>query len=132
MNRVVARFADGHIVKGMTVDFSAARETFHITEPIPVQEWDRIEISVPELKALFYVKDFDGNPQHVDKRVLDSPPGASERGIEVIFDDGEIIVGTTSCYQDAGAGFFLVPADEHSNNERCFVVEAATREVRFM
>lgn len=132
MNRVVARFVDGHLVKGTTCDFSAARETFHITEPVPVQGWDRTEVDVRELKALFYVKDFDGNPQHVDRAVLDSPPPRSERGVEVVFDDGEVIVGTTSRYRGAGSGFFLVPADRRSNNQRCFVIEAATRDVRFM
>ncbi len=132
MNRIVARFTDGHVVKGTTVDFLATRDTFHITEPIPVQGWDRTEVYVRELKALFYVKDFDGNPLHVDKTLLDSPPPESERGVEVIFDDGETIVGTTPRYQGAGYGFFLVPADAQSNNERCFVVEAATRDIRFM
>lgn len=132
MNRVVARFVDGHVVKGTTIDFSAARETFHITEPVPVQGWNRTEVPVGELKALFYVKDFDGNPDHVDRQVLDVPPEPSELGVEVVFDDGEVMVGTAPRYRGEGAGFFLVPADAQSNNERCFVVEAATREVRFM
>jgi hypothetical protein len=132
VNRVVARFIDGRVVKGTTVDFSATREFFHITDPIPVQGWNRTEIFVRELKALFYVKDFDGDPQHVEKTALDSPPPASERRVEVVFDDGEVLSGTTGRYRGVGNGFFLVPADAQSNNERCFIFDEATRDVRFM
>jgi hypothetical protein len=30
------------------------------------------------------------------------------------------------------AGFFLLPADQRSNNERCYVVAAATREISLL
>ncbi len=132
MNRVVARYIDGHVLKGTTVDFSASRETFHITDPISVQGWERTEVTMRDLKALFYVKDFDGDPAHVDKKSLPSRPPEWEQGVVVTFDDGEILVGTTQRYQGTGYGFFLVPSDAQSNNERCFVVEEATRDVCFM
>jgi Family of unknown function (DUF6982) len=51
------------------------------------------------------------------------------RRIRVVFSDGEEITGTTQAYQPGRVGFFIVPADVHSNTERCFVVAAATREV---
>ena len=31
MNKIVARFADGRIVKGMTADFSPAKDLFHVS-----------------------------------------------------------------------------------------------------
>ena len=30
MNKVVARFADGRVVKGMTLDFSPEKDLFHV------------------------------------------------------------------------------------------------------
>lgn len=132
MNKVVARFADGRIVKGMTTDFSVGSDTFHIAAPIPDPGWMRTEIPVGELKALFFVRDFDGDPEHVERPSFDSAPPTGERRVQVTFADGEILLGNTSCYQDAHPGFFLVPLDAGSNNERCYVVDAATREVYFV
>jgi hypothetical protein len=41
-------------------------------------------------------------------------------------------VGITQGYDRARPGFFVVPVDPLSNNERCFVVVAATEEVSFL
>ena len=62
--------------------------------------------------------------------------GFSERSVgrkmKVRFKDGEEIVGTTQGYQPDRQGFFLVPADDRSNNDRCFVLAAATEDVSFL
>jgi hypothetical protein len=54
------------------------------------------------------------------------------RKIQVAFKDGELMLGTTQGYQPNRPGFFVVPADAQSNIERCFVVTAATQEVKFV
>ena len=54
------------------------------------------------------------------------------RRIKVAFRDGEVLVGTTTGYQPGRPGFFLVSADVDSNNERCFVVTTAAREISFL
>lgn len=132
MNRLVARFADGHLLKGMTVDFSADKDSFHLVEPPPNPGWDRIEVPLDDLKALFFVKDFDGDPRHVETKRWNTPPPPGERRVEVVFNDGEMLVGTTPTYQADERGFFLIPADPESNNEHAYVLEAATREIRFL
>lgn len=129
MNKVVARFNDGRVVKGMTLDFSASRDVFHIFDPRSVEGSDGMRIDVGDLKALFYVKDFAGDSARVDKQVLACPPPAGQVAVEVAFRDGEVVVGTTTPYRVEGGGFYLVPADDASNNVRCFVPVAATRGV---
>ena len=91
-----------------------------------------VEIRTADLKALFFVKDFAGDSEHVEGNEFDSenPPAGSR--IRVVFLDGEVLVGTTTDYQPDRQGFFLVPADVSSNNERCYVVLAATREVSYL
>ena len=42
------------------------------------------------------------------------------------------MVGTTQGYNPGRPGFFLIPADPQSNNERCFVVTGATQEVALL
>jgi hypothetical protein len=132
MNKVVARFVDGRIVKGITADFFQNKESFHL-RPASAPETEKpIEISTKDLKALFFVRDFSGKPQHVEKKEFDPGQPTPGRKIRVTFKDGESLVGTTTGYQPGRPGFFLVPADGNSNTERCFVIAAATRSVTFI
>lgn len=129
MNKVVARFADGRVLKGMTADFLAGKDIFHLglsSGGAP------IAVSMSELKALFFVKDHDGNPDHNERNEFDPGRPPAARPIKVVFKDGEVLVGSTTGYRSDRPGFFLEPADPESNIERCYVVMAATREVGFL
>lgn len=132
MNKVVARFADGRVIKGITADFFQNKEVFHLRPATAAEAEKPMEISTKELKALFFVRDYTGQPQHVEKKEFDPGQPAPGRKIKVTFKDGESLVGTTTGYQPGRPGFFLVPADAGSNTERCFVISAATRSVNFM
>jgi hypothetical protein len=130
MNRIVVRFPDGGVLKGFTNDFLPAKDHFHLfaddhagTKPT--------DVHMPDLKAVFFVKTFEGDPQH--HRSNEPVPGAAVVGrrIRVVFNDGQVILGTTQGYDRSRPGFFLVPVDPGSNNERCFVVAAAVKAVAF-
>lgn len=129
MNKVVARYADGRIVKGMTADFLPAREVFHLSERGAPADAKPIEVVVGDLKALFFVKDFGGDPNHVEANAFDPAHPPVGRSIMVVFKDGEILVGTTTGYQIGRPGFFLAPADPESNIDRCYVVAASTASI---
>ena len=129
MNQIAAHYLDGHVVKGHTNDFLPAKESFHL-EPMDNPAGGKlVEVRVAELKALFFVKNFTGDPQHTRSQEFDPSKPLAGRKMRVVFKDGEIMVGTTQGYQPGRAGFFLIPADPQSNNERCFVVASATQEV---
>jgi hypothetical protein len=132
MNKLVARFADGRMVKGTTLDFSPGKEYFHITLPESSPGSNPTTVQMEDLKALFFVKDFAGDPGHVEKNEFDSPPPPGEHRVGTTFRDGEVLMGTTPGYRPGFSGFFLVPADSGSNNERCYIMADATREVRFL
>jgi hypothetical protein len=132
LNKVVVRYADGRIIKGTTADFLPTKEMFHVnvsTEPVGAKP---LEVNKNELKALFFVKDFEGNSRHVEANEFDPGHPPAGRRIKVLFKDGEVIVGTTTGYQPGRPGFFLVPADADSNVERCYIVTAATKEINFL
>lgn len=131
MNKVVARFADGRLVKGMTADFFPAKDFFHVTQTADGLTTS-LEIRTSELKALFFVKDFAGNPDHSERNEFDPSRPPAGRPIRVEFKDGEVLVGTTQGYQPGRPGFFLEPADPTSNIERCYVVAASTRDIAFV
>lgn len=132
MNKVVARFTDGRILKGITADFFQNKETFHLRPASAPENEKPSEINIKELKALFFVRDFDGKPKHVEKKEFEPGQPTPGRKIRVTFKDGESLVGTTTGYTPGRPGFFLVPADGSSNTERCFVISAATRNVSFI
>lgn len=130
-NKVVFRYQDGRIVKGFTADFSPNKDTFHVT-PVEPPNTRAAEVHVGDLKAVFFVKDFTGHPEHKKSNEFDKSRPIIGRKIKVSFKDGETLVGTTQGYQPNRPGFFVVPADPESNNERCFVVLAATKDVVFI
>jgi len=132
MNKVVARFADGRILKGMTGDFTPAKDSFHIIVPDAPPGSKPVDVRTKDLKALFFVKDFAGNPKHEERKEFEASQPPIGRKIRVLFNDGEVMVGTTHGYQPGRPGFFLVPADPGSNTERCYVVSGATREIAFI
>ena len=132
MNKVVVRFADGRVVKGMTADFFPTKDLFHVNVTNDSAGVKAVEINRKDLKALFFVRDFTGSPQHVESNEFDPSHPPAGRRIRVVFKDGEVLVGTTTGYQPGRPGFFIVPADSSSNIERCYVVTAATREVSFL
>jgi hypothetical protein len=127
-NRVVARFADGRVVKGRTQDFSVARDFFHV---IPAEPGvPPVRVSIPALKAVFFVKDHTGDKDYNERKAFDKRvPG---RKLQVTFRDGEVLVGTSTAYDAARPGFFMTPADPKSNNDRIFVVMKAVRSVAFI
>ena len=132
MNRIVARFQDGRVLKGFTNDFLPGKASFHLLSE-GEQAGDKVEeVPVAQLKALFFVKSFAGDPKYEEAREFAEGKPVAGRRIRVVFKDGELIVGTTQGYDRSRPGFFVVPADPASNNERCFVVVAATQEVTFI
>ena len=125
-NKVVVRFKDGKIKKGNTSDFFPNKVQFHLTTLS-----DEVEnIDIEQLKAIFFVKDSDGDESHEDKYYDDIIGGG--RKIKVEFSDGEIVIGYTLSYSPDRHGFFMTPADLKGNNERIFVVKSATKNVNFV
>jgi len=122
-NKVVLKFKDKTVLKGKTNNFFPNKTSFHLE----LVNGEQTEIHIEELKALFFVKSFDGDKRH-EKNYADKVPGGG-RKIKVKFSDGETITGYTTGYSPDRAGFYMVPADLKGNNERIFVVASATEAI---
>jgi hypothetical protein len=125
--KVVARYADGRLVKGYTFDFGAMQPRFHVFSQ-PTASGPSTRVLVRELKAVFFVRDLIGNPARQDSQKFPSGEVARPH-VEVRFRDGEVMLGTADSPASDPQGFFLIPADPESNNLRVYVVAAATRAV---
>jgi hypothetical protein len=132
IHRVIARYQNGLILKGHTTDFLPARDRFHLLPTDSCPGTKPTEVLITDLKGVFFVRHLDGNPAHTKQNAFDSTNITPGRRIRVVFKDGEVLQGLTSRYRPERAGFFVMPADQRSNNERCFVVAAATREVSLL
>jgi len=136
LNKVIARFKDGSIIKGNINDFSPLKKHFHLevtggqVVDVNVDYLKVLEIDLAELKAAFFVKDFKGNRTY-NEAYEDIVAGAGHRA-QVTFEDGEVIIGYALSYSAERIGFFLVPADKESNNDRIYVINASTMKVEFL
>jgi hypothetical protein len=119
VNKIVVHDKIGNVLKGTTADFLPKRPLFHLA--IGGIHGEEIkEILIANLKAVFFVKDFEGDKNRQEATGLDNLPAGKK--IQAQFKDGEVVAGYTHVLNMDQPGFFLIPADPQSNNERIFVV----------
>lgn len=128
-NKVVARYLDGRVLKGVTRDFSPNRVSFHIEAH---GTGEMVELRCRHLKALFFVRSLDGDSSRQDLRGFVEGPAETAQGrkIAVRFRDDEFVCGYTLSWSPDRDGFFLFPSDSGSNNQRIYVITASTDEVK--
>ncbi len=129
-NQVVVHFRDGTLQKGYTHDFTPLNDSFHLA--LEDGSGEIKEIGITQLKAIFFVKSFDGNRSYVEKKFFEQVDQSRFRGlkIRVVFNDGEILRGISLGYSDKKNGFFLIPVDPDCNNDRIFVVSEACKDIK--
>lgn len=137
-DKVVAHYRDGRIVKGHTRDFSPSRDSFTL-QPY-VGEAGPVPVFLDELKAVFHVRTFEGNPHHPrQSRIVGEicEPRFQKvmeqgRRVALEFADGEKLWGYAENFQEEEAGFFFFPTDPRDNNVRIYVVKSSLKEMVFL
>lgn len=118
-NKVVARYRDGRIVKGASLDVDPGRPSCHVRTP----EGKTVEVHLKDLKALFFVRTLEGDSTRNETRTPD-PKDLRHRGSRLVtltLEDGEVIVGLTIRYPPNRPFFFILPVDPESNNLRMLI-----------
>ncbi len=133
----VVRFSDGKVLKGYLRDFSPQAADAVLEED---GTGTMHTVRVDDLKAVFFVKSFEGNHEYRDKKTYGISHNRGRRAF-IKFKDGESLVGFLdgsvpwekgfflSKPVDGTRGFFLYPADSNVNNIRIFVVSASVSDV---
>ncbi|HKY33956.1 MAG TPA: hypothetical protein VJV23_15605 [Candidatus Polarisedimenticolia bacterium] len=137
-DKVVAHFKDGRVVKGHTRDFSPARDSFTL-QPY-VGESGPVPVFLDELKAVFHVRTFEGNPAHPRPKGTVGEIGEARftkvmeqgRRVALQFQDGERLWGYAESHGDRERGFFFFPTDPGDNNLRVYVVKSSLKEMVFL
>jgi hypothetical protein len=138
--QVVARFIDGRVLKGYVRQFSADSDIVSISEAGRDQEH---QVPLADLKALFFIKSFEGDSKHRDKKVF-GISGHKGQKVYVKFIDRESLMGYIegaipwdkgfflANSGDNAKGFFMKPVDNDGNNVKVFVVGTSVEDVTVM
>ncbi len=132
--RLVVHYANGRVLKGYSYDFYPNKPHFHLLPPQPGFSFtdEAVEIRMKDLKAVFFVRNFEGDPSYNEQKEFAEGERPSGRKVEVTFRDGEVLVGSTLGYDPRRRGFFFIPADPKSNNLKVFAVRDAVINVRVL
>mgnify|MGYP000013210618 CR=1 FL=1 len=134
MEKVVLRFMDGSTLKGYVENFTPFDDIVEIKKITGEKE----VIPIDRLKAIFFVKTFEGDPEYSEKKAF-SISGIRLKRVFVKFKDGEAMTGyiegeipwQKGFFLEEGKknGFLLLPTDDKSNNIKVYVVAKAVKDV---
>jgi len=122
--KVVVRRLDRGVFKGFVDSTSYLR-------PGSIEMLDRegraVHVPIDEIKAVFFVRDFEGNPQRSERKLFRSRPRLAGLWVHMTFKDGEVLEGLlpSNLAELQPQGFLMTPADLYSNNLKIFVPRTA-------
>jgi len=126
--KVVVRRLDHGLMKGFV-------DSTSYLGPNGIRMLDRegrtLTIPLHEIKGVFFVRDFDGNPQRSERKLFQSRPRLAGLWVRVTFKDKEVLEGLlpSNLVELNPEGFLVTPADLYSNNLRVFVPRTALSEI---
>lgn len=121
--KVVARYQDGRVVKGVSMDVDANKRIFHVRPA----DGRAVEVDMNDLKAVFFVRSLEGDASRNDRTepVANDPRSRGATVVRLGFADGETVVGMTIGWPPRKPFFFVNPIDPDSNNIRILVNRSA-------
>lgn len=93
-----------------------------------------VEVALNDVKAIFFVKSFDGDKTRKDLHFYANGPEVGDIWVEIHFKDHEIMEGTihNSIHHLVEPGFFLNPSDRGGNNLLIYVNKDAILNYRVL
>ncbi len=125
-HKLVIHYADGRIVKGNTYKLDPATRGFYLISLNPLPGEPEVYINFADLKAVFYVKDFEGG-ENVKEILEEYVPEGHE--VTVKFADEEVVEGFAFDYNEDSPRFIVDIPDAKDNNYAILVERASARKV---
>jgi len=122
--QVVVRKLDTGLVKGFVDPASYLRpEGLEVLD----REGRLVHIPLEEVKGVFFVREFEGNPQRPERKVFHSRPRLAGLWVRMTFKDNEVLEGllANNLLAMDPLGFIVTPPDLYSNNVRMFIPRSA-------
>lgn len=142
--KVVAHLRDGKLIKGYTdivapdtLEELLQQGPFPLPEQVPLRTTGARQahtIDLESLKALFFVKSFEGRDQYQELKFFDAHPPVLGLWVRIKYFDGEASEGVVhnSLHYLMNPGFFLKPPDAHSNNKLIYVLKSSLVDFRVL
>ena len=140
--KVVAHKKSGQLLKGyaelpISVELSPLASHAPVAMPKSLSITPEIggrtaHIALDSLKAIFFVRSFDGDPAYNEIKFFNPEPRIEGLWVHLTFTDGEVtegVIHNSLCFL-IEQGFLLKPPDPHSNNQAVYVVKAALNDFR--
>ena len=133
--KIVAHLRTGKLLKGyvelpVPTDSNGLVATVPITLPkhISIEDADtgrKHAVALSGLKALFFVKSFEGNPQYAEIKFFNGEPKIEGLWVHLTFADNEKTEGIlhNSIAFLTESGFLMKPPDPNSNNQAVYVLK---------
>jgi hypothetical protein len=122
--KIIARTRTGKCFKGYLRDGRfLSRGRLRMT----TLEGEELPVDLSQLKGVFFVRDFKGNENYLETKVLTTDPEQNGLRVRLRFEDNETMEGIVENQLELleSCGFFFWPADPEANNSLIFVVTSA-------
>lgn len=134
--KAVIRYSDGRVVRAYVTDQSAMTLPAGPTEPVVLLDGagERLSVHASELKAIFLVKAFEGDPNYLEFKSFPERPAGPGLWVRVHFQDGESLEGVApnSLETFLTTFFYMSPPDPRSNNRAVLVSKLALAEMKVL
>jgi hypothetical protein len=122
--KVVIRKLDKELVKGY-----ADSDAFLTTGNVEVLDLEGRLLKLPldHIKGIYFVRDFDGQPDRPERKVFLSRPRLTGLWVRMTFKDAEVLDGLISenLLSLEPHGFLVTPPDVYSNNLKIYIPRSA-------
>jgi len=128
--RVVIRKLDKELVKGFLDPKGYLAAEIDLLD----REGHLIHIPMTEVKGVFFVRDFDGNPSRAERKVFRSRPRLAGLWVRMTFKDNEVLeaILPNALLEIDPSGYLVTPPDVYSNNLRIFIPRTALAEMEVL
>jgi Family of unknown function (DUF6982) len=123
--KVIVRYSDGRVLRAyLPAEYQIASAPQRL-EVLALQDVNgaSLDVGASEIKAIFLVKSFEGNPNYVEFKNFPQRPGGPGLWLSVVFKDRESLEGVApnSLATFIDTIFFMTPPDPRSNNQAVLV-----------
>ena len=128
--RVVIRKLDKGLIKGFIDPNGCLAAELEVLD----REGRLSRIPMSEIKGVFFVRDFEGNPDRAERKVFRSRPRLAGLWVRMTFKDSEVLeaILPNNLLEVDSLGYLVTPPDVYSNNLRIFIPRSALTEMEVL
>lgn len=128
--RVVVRKLDKGLIKGFLDPKGYLASEIEVLD----REGHLVRVPMSEIKAVFFVRDFEGNPDRAERKIFRSRPRLAGLWVRMTFKDTEVLEALlpNNLLETDPLGYLVTPPDVYSNNLRVFIPRTALSEMEVL